>query len=662
GQFYRVIADKRAPFYHVYGGQQDHSAIAIASRSADGGISSEDWYDVAGGESAFIAFDPDDPQLVYGGSYQGNISVFDHQTAETKDIMAYPTVGLATLPRDMKYRYNWNAPIVASPQAPRVVFHAAQKVLRTRDGGITWQEISPDLTRNEKDKQGPGGIPFTNEGAGGENYNTISYLACSPHDSWVIWAGSDDGLVHVTQDEGQTWQEVTPPEIGEALINTIEVSPHNPATAYVVATRYKFNDFAPLIYRTDDFGATWTKITRGIAPEDFVRVVREDPTRQGLLYAGTETGLYVSYSNGKYWHRFQQNLPVCPINDLTIRDNDLIAATSGRGFWVLDDLGFIQQSAGYLLAKTPQVFTPKTTYRLSIASGSGNLSEGQNPPGGMIIDYYLPPQLDTAVIALEVLTEEGQLIRRFSSKYDENFKTYNGGPKAAPLLPKGYGIRRFYWDLRRNPIKHAEGVFVLGDYKGALVPPGDYVLRLSVNGKTYSERAQVLADPRMSIPRKDYEAQEQFLSTIETMVADIHNSVEVMQNLRNEMEFLHERLGKLDEEQPELVDKAAEIMTLIDVWEEQLIQPQQETFQDVINYPNRLNAELMNLHSRCDGLDPRVTQGAQQRLNDLTAVWANLSDQRDDVLLQEMENFNKLYTEKQLPILFLPDKATKAAW
>jgi len=661
GQFYRVIADERFPYYYLYGGQQDHSAMAIASRSEGQGISEKNWYAVAGGESAFIAFDPTDPQLVYGGSYQGNIEVFDNKTSERKDIMAYPTVGLATLPRDMKYRFNWNAPIVASLQDPRVIFHGAQKVLRTRNGGLAWEEISPDLTRNEKDKQGLGGGPFTNEGAGGENYNTISYIACSPHESWVIWVGSDDGLVHLTRDEGQTWVNVTPPDLGEALINSIEVSPHNPAKAYVVATRYKFNNFTPLIYQTNDFGKTWLKITRGIAPEDFVRVVREDPLREGMLYAGTETGLYVSYSDGKFWHRFQLNLPVCPINDLTIQDNDLIAATSGRGFWILDDLGFLQQTAGYLLARSPQILRPKPTYRL-LGQGSGKSSgEGQNPPGGMIIDYYLPPQLDTALVQLDILDADGKVIRQYSSKANENFKTYQGGPSAQPTLPKGYGIRRFNWDLRRRPIRHIDGVFVLGNYAGGLVAPGDYRLRLRVGDEKSEELAQVLADPRMNAGQQDYAGQQKLLGEIETTVADIHGSVEMMQGLRAQMTTLHDRLSQFGG-QAELVNKASAIMTEIDAWERELVQPDQKTSQDVINFPNRLNAELMDLHSRCDGLDPRVTQGAQERLRDLLVTWGTFAEERDNIIYNELEEFNKLYSEKQLPVLLLPNPANGTAW
>lgn len=660
GQFYRVIADKRFPYY-IYGGQQDHSTVAIASRTTGSGVTDKDWYEVAGGESAFIAFDPADPKLVYGGSYQGNISVFDQATSETKDIMAYPSVGLATLPKDMKYRFNWNAPIVASPQDPRIIYHAAQRVVRTRDGGISWQVISPDLTRNEKEKQGLGGVPFTNEGAGGENYNTISYLACSPHDPWVIWAGSDDGLVHLTRDEGQSWNNVTPPELEECLINCIEVSPHDPATAYVVATRYKFNDFSPLIYRTEDFGVTWTKVTRGIVPEDFVRVVREDPYRPGLLYAGTETGMYLSYNNGSFWHRFQLNLPACPITDLTIQGNDLIAATSGRGFWILDDLGGIQQSAGYLLAKTPQVFQPKPTIRMASGSTSAATAVGQNPLPGMIIDYYLPPQLDSVRIDLQILDAQGQVIRTFSSKADPDYQSYPGGPTAEPLLPCGYGIRRFNWDLHRDPIDHVPGLFVLGNYRGGMVAPGNYTIRLVVNGKAYEQNALLLPDPRIDASTQDYVEQETLLLEIENTVAELHGSVEMMGELKDQMTSIIAQLEKRGD-QDKLVDKGGDIIVQIDRWNGQLVQEKQQTHQDVINFQNRLNAEMMDLHRRVDTHDPRVTNGARQRWKDLKTAWEELELQRDAIIFTEMEAFNQLYTEERLPALFLPAPEAVDSW
>lgn len=661
GQFYRVIADNRYPYYYIYGGQQDHSAIAIASSTYSEGITDKDWYEVAGGESAFVAFDADNPQQVYGGSFQGNIAVFNQQTRETKDIMAYPTVGLATLPRDMKYRFNWNAPIVANPHDPRIIYHAAQKVLITRDGGNNWQEFSPDLTRNESEKQGLGGVPFINEGAGGENYNTISYLACSPHDPWVIWAGSDDGLVHITRDEGQTWQNVTPPDLGEALINCIEVSRHDASTAYIVATRYKFDDFKPYIFKTTDFGKSWTLITGGIAPDAFTRVVREDPTRKGLLYAGTEMGLYISYSGGKNWNKFQLNLPICPINDLTIQRNDLIAATSGRGFWVLDDLSFLQQSAGYMLSRAPQLFRPKQTYRMAATKTAASPIQGQNALGGMIIDYYLPAQAEGQTVTLEILDESGIVIRQFSSAKDPTFKDFVGGPQAEALLPSGFGIRRFNWDLRRQPVRAVDGVFVLGSYQGALVPPGRYTLRLKVGTQVVEETAEVLPDPRIKAGAEAYSEQAAFLTTLENTVSDIHTSVEMMTDLRNQMRVLIDRLNKRND-QPDLVKKATEIVEHIAAWEAQLVQPQQKTFQDVINFPNRLNAELLDLHNRCDGADPVITNGALLRSKDLLEAWQVLANQRDTIIYTEMDAFNKLYAEKQLPVLLLPATTTRTAW
>ncbi|MEE8117067.1 MAG: glycosyl hydrolase, partial [Gemmatimonadales bacterium] len=299
-QFYRVNTDNQFP-YRVYGGQQDNSTVAIAGRTADGSIDWKDWHAVGGCESAHVAFDPDDPSLVYAGCYQGQINEWDARTNTSRAIMAYPYLGLGMEPKDMRYRFNWNAPIVVSPHNPDVVYHAGNVLLRTQDRGMTWREISPDLTRDEEERQGAGGEPITNEGAGGEVYNTIMYVVESPHEAGTIWVGSDDGLVHLTRDAGANWVDVTPDDVGEAMINAIEVSPHDPAAAYIAVTRDKFNDFTPHIYRTRDYGDAW------------VRVVREDPVRRGLLYAGSETGVYVSFDDGDHWQSLQLNLPVTPI-------------------------------------------------------------------------------------------------------------------------------------------------------------------------------------------------------------------------------------------------------------------------------------------------------------------------------------------------------------
>jgi photosystem II stability/assembly factor-like uncharacterized protein len=651
GQFYRVIADNRFP-YHIYGSQQDNSTIAVPSRTAGPGIGWKDWYEVAGGESAFIAFDPDDPQVIYSSEIQGHIYRYDHHTGKTKTVMAYPAIGLGTNPEDMKYRFNWNAPVVAAPKDPRIIYHAANVVLKTIDGGLSWQEISPDLTRNQKEKQGPGGGPYTNEGAGGENYNTISYLACSPHEAETIWAGTDDGLVHLTHSEGKEWKDVTPQGIGEALISSIEVSPHDPAAAYVVATRYKFNDFTPLVFFTDNYGKSWRKIVEGIAAEDFVRVVREDPVQPGLLYGGTETGLYISFDNGRKWHRFQLNLPVCPISDLVIHDNDLIAATSGRAFWILDDLGAIQQSMGRLGNGHAVLFRPKATVKLDAPSQEVP-SYGKNPLTGLIIDYYLPRAPDTAEVRLEIVDSGGQVIRTYSSNPPSDPAPYPGGPPPSKALPAKRGINRFNWDLRREPAPEVSGVFVFGDYRGSLVAPGRYSIRLITPNGTLTQQCEILPDPRIEASDEDFAAQQRVLVQIEEAVRDIHQAVNRMREIKEQLESLGAALAKTNSF-ADLADSCSAIVEKIDRWEENLIQPRQETFQDVINFPNQLNSELLYLRQQIDSHDPRVTEGARLRLNDLLAEWRSLRKCMIQIIDQDVTGFNRLYRQREAPALVVP--------
>ncbi|MDH5382988.1 MAG: glycosyl hydrolase, partial [Cyclobacteriaceae bacterium] len=342
-QFYRVNVDNAFP-YNLYGGQQDNSSVKIASRAfGSGSISERNWTSSAGGESAFLAFDPDDPRYVMGGSYLGTIEVLDNKAQATTNVMAAPIQYLGRETRDMKYRYNWNAPIIWSQHEPNTFYHGAQYLLRTRDMGVTWEEVSPDLTRNEDEKQGKGGGPYTNEAVGAENYGTLSYVIESPHEKGVIWTGSDDGLVHITKDGGKNWTNVTPKGLKECLINAIDVSPHDPATAYIATTRYKFNDHTPAIYKTTNYGKTWVNISTGIPYGAYTRVVREDEVRKDLLFAGTETGIYISYNGGTTWQSFKLNMPVVPITDLMVKHGDLIVATMGRSFWILDDMDLIRQ-------------------------------------------------------------------------------------------------------------------------------------------------------------------------------------------------------------------------------------------------------------------------------------------------------------------------------
>lgn len=649
-QFYRVITDNLVPYY-VYGGQQDNSAIAIASRTNGGGIDWKDWYSVAGCESAYLAFDPDDPKVIYGGCYQGIIEKWVKASREGKSIKEYPELALGNAPEDFKYRYNWNAPIISSPHDRNTIYHAGNVVFKTTDGGISWDIVSPDLTRNDKKQQGPGGGPYTNEAAGGENYNTIMYLVESPHEQGVLWAGSDDGLIHITRDGGENWKNVTPEGMPEGIVNSIEVSPHDPATAYAVLMRYKFLDLKPYIYKTTDYGATWTKIVNGITDQHtFPRVVREDPVRKGLLYAGTETGLYISLNDGLNWQPFQLNLPVVPINDLIFQDNDLVAATAGRSFWILDDVAAIQKSP---VPKAPvAIFKPKSTYRLFGGSPDEPVPGlGQNPKQGVTFDYYLDKNADSLNLELEIL-HKGKLIRTITNKKAKDFKSWPGGPSKPEVLPSKKGYNRFTWDFTKEALPAVDNVFVYGDYSGSHGGPGTYMLRLSLDGLTSETEVTILPNPRIEASSSDFEEQQNALNQIEQTIREIHIAVNDMRSAKAQLKG-YDKLLKDNENAEALLVKGDSLISRIDTWEQNLIQPKQKTFQDVINYNNQLNAELMNLKGYVDAADPKVTQGAKERLADLMAAWRTYETERNAIVNTEMAVYNNTYKELDLPAIIM---------
>ncbi|MFD2100530.1 VPS10 domain-containing protein [Flagellimonas iocasae] len=652
-QFYRVITDNLVP-YNVYGGQQDNSAITIASRTNDDGIDWKDWHDVSGCESAYLAFDPDNPEVVYGGCYQGIIEKWIRASRELKPIKEYPELGLGRIPSDFKFRYNWNAPIISSPHDPNTIYHAGNVVFKTMDGGISWEVVSPDLTRNDPEKQGPGGGPYTNEAAGGENYNTLMYLVESPHEKGVLYAGSDDGLVHITKDGGANWENVTPPNLQESIINSIEVSPHDPATAYVVAMRYKFMDLTPYIFKTSDYGQTWTKITNGInGKHTFPRVVREDKKQKGLLYAGTETGLYISLNDGQLWQPLQLNLPLVPINDLIIHDNDLVAATAGRSFWILDDLGAIQNSVSP--ERTFAIVTPKDTYRFFGGSSDEPVpGVGQNPKSGVTFDYYLPKKLDSVELKLEVLSA-GKVIKTITNQKPKDFKTWPGGPPKPDVLPSIKGYNRFTWDFTKDAIPSVDKVFVYGEYLGSRVPPGTYTLRLTMEGESVETNAVILPNPNIDATPADFAEQQSVLATIDETLKGMHKAVNQMRGAKTQLNQ-YEELLKDNEDASELLEKGKALLERITTWEENLIQPKQKTFQDVVNFKNQLNAQLMHLKGFVDVSDPKVTQGAKQLLSDLLAKWKTFEDEKNAIVGSEMEAYNQMFKSLEIPAIILTDK------
>jgi photosystem II stability/assembly factor-like uncharacterized protein len=650
-QFYRVITDNLVP-YNVYGGQQDNSAIAIASRTNDGGIDWKDWYSVAGGESAFIAFDPDNPETVYGGTYQGNISKWSKTSREQKSIKEYPELGLSIAPKDAKYRYNWNAPIISSPHNRGTIYHAGNVVFKTIDEGLSWTTISPDLTKNETEKHGPGGGPYTNEAAGGENYNTLTALVESVHEEGVLYAGSDDGLLHITKDGGQSWEDITPKGITDGIINSIDISQHNPATAYVVVMRYKAMDLNSYIFKTSDYGQTWTKIVNGLDdPNGFVRVVRADKKREGLLYAGTETGLYVSNDDGRHWQRLKLNLPIVAINDLIIQDNDLVAATSGRGFWILDDLGVLQSLNSD--NRSLQLFKPKATYRI-FGGISKAMGHGQNPESGVTFDYYLDKEADTLDLKLEVL-QDSKIIRTFTNKKPEDFKSWPGGPSKPQILPSKMGFNRFTWGFDREPLPAINKVFVMGGLSGSSVAPGNYTLRLTLEGDVVETEITMLPNPAINPSLQDFVQQQKMLETIENTVRDMHESVNQMRSAKTQLDS-YAKLLKDNENAKPLMEKGEALTKRINSWEENLIQAKQKTFQDVINFNNKLNAQLIQLKSYLDQADPKVTNGATERFNDLLKDWQVYENERDAIIGTEMKAYNSLYKSLDIPALIIKGK------
>jgi len=647
-QFYRINVDNQFP-YRIYGGQQDNTSVSIASREfGSGGIGTSSWTASAGGESAFLAFDPDNPQFVFGGSYQGTIEVLDVKAQAATNVMAAPIQYLGMDAKDIKYRYNWNAPIIWSKHEPDTFYHGAQVVLKTSDMGKTWKEVSPDLTRNEKEKQGKGGGPYTNEAVGAENYGTLAYITESPLEKGVIWTGSDDGLVYITKDGGANWKNVTPKDLPETLINAIEVSPFDKATAYIATTRYKFNDHTPGLYKTTDYGNTWTKINNGIPANAFTRVVREDNVRKDLLFAGTELGLFLSWNGGKDWSPFQLNLPVTPITDLRIHQGNLITATSGRSFWILDDLSLIRQYK----KETPSfsIYQPAPSYLVNGSSELNDTSEdftgaskfrGVNPANGIVIYYNLPELKKTDQITMEIKDAGGNIVRRFSSKADETYKKYDGGPPAEPLLPKSKGLNRFVWDMRYPTMPGVTLAYIEANYHGHKAIPGKYDITITSGAQKISTATEILANPLYPTSFAAYKEYHQLMSRMENDLTFMHRLVDSLYEKQKQLESLLASLpagAKFDV----IRQEGETLLKKMKAWDEDMIQRKSKAYDDVENFPNKFTANYMFLINQTESDIPRVNQPSLDRLAGLNAEWISLKSKSDEILDKDIPMLNKM--------------------
>ncbi len=645
-QFYRINVDNLYP-YNIYGGQQDNTSVKIASMSPGShSISQSDWSAAAGGESAFLAFDKDNPKLTVGGSYLGTIEVLDMESKASTQIMAAPIQYLGRAARDMKYLYNWNAPIVWSQHQPQTIYHGAQLVLKSTDLGKTWTEFSPDLTRDIDEKQGKGGGPYTNEAVGAESYGTLSYLVESPHTAGVFYSGSDDGYVHITQDNGKTWQNITPKNLGETLVNAIEVSPHDPATVYIATTKYKLGDYTPALYKSTNYGKTWTNISSGIPNGAYTRVVREDEKTKGLLYAGTEQGIYISYNDGASWQSFQLNLPVTPITDLKVHRNDLIVATSGRSFWILDNLSLVSQFQQN--NKDFKLYTPEPIVYGNWGSAMSRDSfngmqdfEGVNPVNGVELYYYLPTVSDDKDITLTITNAQGKVINTYTSTKDESYIPHNGGSAPPdPVLSKKEGLNRFVWNMQHAIVPGVPGVYIEAGFGGHKVIPGTYTATLNYDNQSIEKQMVINDNNSYNISPAKYAEYDSFMNEVEKNVTEMHELVNTLKTAQDDISVLLKDM-KENNKNATLISEGNALIKELEAWDEQMVQRRSQAYDDVENFENKFTAEYLFLMNQTDGSSPRVNQANINRKAELDIQWQQLKTTGTILLTSKLPAYNK---------------------
>ena len=603
-QFYRIATDNVFP-YRIYGAQQDNSSIRIYHRSSGNGISEDDWETTAGGESAYHAIDPDNPDIVYGGNYKGYLYRYDHRTKQRRSINVWPLNPAGSGVEVMKYRFNWNFPVVFSMHEPEKLYAFSNHVHITTNEGQTWQTVSPDLTRNDPETLKSSGGPITQDNTGVEYYANIFTVMESPHEAGVWWTGSDDGLIHISRDNCDTWENVTPPQADKWIMwNSIDPHPSNPGGAYLAGTLYKSGDFTPLLYRTTDYGASWTLITDGIDPMHFTRVVRADPEREGLLYAGTEYGMYVSFDDGANWKPFQLNLPIVSITDLQVKENNLVVATQGRSFWVIDDLTPLHQLSDDIANSDHHLYQPKTTYRMRSGGwgGANKLLEGENHPAGVMFHYYYKEDLDSTEVAeLRIMDSNKELIKSYKSNK-------KGG------LKKESGSHRFVWNMRYPDATSFDGIVLYSsNTRGPRAIPGDYWAQLVVGEDTVTQQFTIIKDPRLETTQEDFEAQFDFLITVRDKLSETHQAVIDIRSMRDDIEYLKGKLKKQDGTD-NIVARLDDLDKEMTVIENELHETRNEARQDPLNFGIKLNNRLAYLATHESAGDFRPTDQAQEYL------------------------------------------------
>ena len=614
-QFYRVSTDNSFP-YRIYGAQQDNSTVRIKHRSSGSSITERDWEPSAGGESAHLAPDPKNNEIVFGGTYKGYMMMQDHSNGQIRSVNIWPDNPAGSGAEVMKYRFNWNFPVMFSPNNPNKLYAGSNYLHLSENSGQTWKTISPDLTRNIPETIKSSGGPITQDNTGAEYYANIFAIAESELEEGVIWVGSDDGLIHITKDGGETWENITPPKKLSPklnMINSIDPSPFKKGKAYIAATSYKFGDYTPYLYKTEDYGKTWSLITDGINSNYYTRVIRSDKKREGLLYAGTEWGMYISFDDGNSWSKFQLNLPVTSIRDLAVKDNDLVVATHGRSFWIIDDLTPLHQLNDNNHDDDAILFKPDLSYRMAQSGGwnrPNNLLSGQNHPNGVIINYYIKNLQEGDYIRIDIENKDGSVIRTFTNNQDKYSKIENndvnkmvGNPvlsnpndidnalssdNLGSLSPKSGG-NRLIWDMRYPGFKSFEGMVLYSSPNvGPKVAPGKYNIKMTYNDQILQKEFEIVKDPRVKISQADYQDQLEFLINVRDEVSRANQKIIDIRNIKNNMIFILEKTRNNVELQ-EMINK---YLTDISEIENNIHMTKNQSRQDPLNYGIRINNRI----------------------------------------------------------------------
>ncbi|MFT5954975.1 MAG: photosystem II stability/assembly factor-like uncharacterized protein [Cyclobacteriaceae bacterium] len=643
-QFYRVTTDNAFP-YRIYGAQQDNSTVRIAHRTDDRFITESDWESTAGGESAHIAVDPDDNDIVYGGSYGGFLTRVNHNTGERRAINVWPDNPMGHGAEGMKYRFQWNFPIFFSPHNSDRLYTTSQHVHVSTDEGQSWKIISPDLTRNDPSKLVSSGGPITKDNTGVEYYATIFAATESYHEEGVIWAGSDDGLLHVTKDGGDSWTNVTPTGMPEwNMINSVEIDPFNKGGLYVAATRYKLGDYRPYLYKTEDYGATWRKITSGIDSEHFTRVVRADPSKKGILYAGTESGMYISFDDGASWKPFQQNLPIVPITDLTIKENQLIAATQGRSFWMIDDLTPLHQLTTNIASSSSYLFQPMKTYRMGGGNNATSKTEGTNHPGGALVHFYVRDTVSSDTVKIAFKEKGGDLIKTFSTFPDEE--------ENESKLEVSPGLNRINWDMRYKGASTFPGMILWSaSTRGPVAVPGIYDVEMSINGQMINQSFELVKDPRSSASQADLQAQFDFMMQVRDKLSEANDAVSDIRTVRRQVNDVLKKAG----ENQSLKDLGKAMLDDMKTIEEALYQTQNESGQDPLNFPIRLNNKVGHLASLMGIGDNRPTDQAIAFYQEVSSEIDQQISALGDIFGTRIDAFNKAVIDNRIEAVKLED-------